>query len=372
MNDSESNRPRSFLTERLDTPTPDVAAERVHPPIKIRIPEFPTFKPLEIEDQYEVEQWVKRFPPYSDFNFVSLWSWNTSGGFELSWLNDNLVVLFNDYGSGDRFFSFLGFNQPDETAMALLDLAKQRGMIRQLRLLPAETARRLSPRPGLLLAPAPEHDDYILSTVSWSTLAGGQFRNKRNEISKLERAHAPECRLIDLGSSAVQQAIADVYGRWTVGRDRAGAGLPESTTEALAVLRVFALDRPGDLLGFGLFVGDELVAYSINERLGRGYAMGHHWKADPAYPGAYPMLLRETCRTLAREGVTFLNIQQDLGEPGLATAKRLYRPARRLHKFQLSAREHDDGRPEGEVILIGAGASHGLWGMGWNDGDHVG
>ncbi|MCC6790224.1 MAG: GNAT family N-acetyltransferase [Thermomicrobiales bacterium] len=360
------------MTDRLDLPAFHPADARDLGPVRIRIPEFPAFKALEIEDQFEVEQWVKRFPPYSDFNFVSLWSWNTSGGFELSWLNDNLVVLFNDYGTGERFFSFLGANQPDETADALLDLAKERGIVRELRLLPAETARRLTPRRGLHLAPVPEHDDYILSTVSWSTLAGGQFRNKRNEISKLERLHRPVCRQIDLGDSTVQQAVADVYGRWSVRRERAGAGLPESTAEALAVRRVFSLDRPGDLLGFGLFVDDEMVAYSINERLGRGYAMGHHWKADPAYPGAYPYLLRETCRTLAAEGVTFLNIQQDLGEPGLATAKRLYRPARRLHKFQLSVRELERDDPAGEVIVIGTGSMHGAWDWGWNDSEHVG
>jgi hypothetical protein len=245
-------------------------------------------------------------------------------------------------------------------------------MARELRLLPAETALLLSPRRGLRLAPAPEHDDYLLSTASWSTLAGGQFKNKRNEISKLERAHGPVCRLIDLGNPAVQRAIADVYGRWSVRRDRAGAGLPESTSEALAVLRIFALERPGDLLGFGLFVEDEMIAYSINERLGRGYAMGHHWKADPAFPGAYPYLLREICRTLLREGVTYLNIQQDLGEPGLATAKRLYRPARQLHKFQLTVRASEGEEPAGEAIVIGAGSSHEVWGLEWTNGEHVG
>ncbi|MGI8475489.1 MAG: hypothetical protein ACR2OO_03850 [Thermomicrobiales bacterium] len=42
-------------------------------PIRRRIPSFPSFRPLEISDQFEIEQWVKQFPPYSDFNFVSLW-----------------------------------------------------------------------------------------------------------------------------------------------------------------------------------------------------------------------------------------------------------------------------------------------------------
>lgn len=370
MHGSDPNRSLSRAPHRVDRPAHAAANVDIRHPIKIRIPTFPEFKALEIGDQFEIEQWVKGFPPYSDFNFVSLWSWNTSGEFELSWLNDNLVVLFNDYCNGERFFSFLGTNTPDDTADALLDLAGRWGIARELRLLPAETARLLSPRRGLHLRPVPEHDDYILSTAAWSTLAGGEFRNKRNEISKLERVHSPVCRQIDLGDPSVQQAIDDVYGRWLVQRER--AGLPETTSESLAVRRVFSLDRPGDLLGFGLFVDGEIVAYSINERLGRGYAMGHHWKADTAFPGAYPYLLRETCRTLVREGVMFLNIQQDLGEPGLATAKRLYRPARRLHKFQLAVDEHERDELIHDLIVVQSGSSPGAWDFGWTNGDHVG
>lgn len=309
-------------------------------PIRIRIPDFPKFKPLELSDQFEVEQWVKRFPPYSDFNFVSLWSWNTTGGIALSWLNDNLVVRFTDYGNGECFLSFLGTNEADRTAAALLEFARAQGFPPELRLLPEETARALTPNRDLALRPAPEHDDYVLSVASWSSMAGGRFRNKRNEIAKFERAHGPSVRPIDLGDPAVQRAITEVFGRWAVQRERSGRG--ETTLEALAVRRVFTLHRPGDLLGFGVFVGETLVAYSINERLGNGYAMGHHWKADPAFPGAYSLLLRESCRVFARHGVTLLNIQQDLGEPGLATAKQLYRPALRLHKYCLAA--HD--RPE--------------------------
>jgi hypothetical protein len=73
-----------------------------------------------------------------------------------------------------------------------------------------------------------------------------------------------------------------------------------------------------------------------------------------------------------REGVTFLNIQQDLGEPGLATAKRLYRPARQLHKFQLTVVTAERDDPAGDAVDADAGSLTGTWGLGWTDGDHVG
>jgi hypothetical protein len=304
-------------------------------PVKIRIPAFPNFADLAIEHQFEIEQWVKQFQPYSDFNFVSLWSWNTKGEFEVSWLGDNLVVLFNDYGTNERFFSFLGVDDVDAAAARLIELARARGMAEELRLLPEVTALAISWRSGLTVHRAPEHADYVLSTRLLSDLAGGQFRNKRNEIKRLEREHAPVCREIDLRDPVVQAAIDEIFGRWVVDRDRAGQ--QDAINESLAVRRVFSLDRPQDLLGIGCYVKDRMIGFSINERLANGYAMGHHCKAIDEFPGAYPMIIRSTSRMLAAKGFDKLNIMQDLGLPGLKTSKLRYRPLGFLHKYRLTA-----------------------------------
>lgn len=74
------------------------------------IPEFPKFKHIELIDKEEIEQITHKYPPYSDFNFVSMWSWDIKGEIRISKLNNNLVVRFTDYLSGNPFFSFLGDN----------------------------------------------------------------------------------------------------------------------------------------------------------------------------------------------------------------------------------------------------------------------
>lgn len=57
------------------------------------IPEFPEFKKLELSDEEKIEKITKKFPPYSDFNFVSMWSWNIYNTVTISQLKKNLVVL---------------------------------------------------------------------------------------------------------------------------------------------------------------------------------------------------------------------------------------------------------------------------------------
>ena len=42
------------------------------------IPNFPNFKHVEIKDKPDVEKFTHSFKPYSDFNFISLFAWDTN------------------------------------------------------------------------------------------------------------------------------------------------------------------------------------------------------------------------------------------------------------------------------------------------------
>ena len=79
------------------------------------IPTFPNFKKLEISDKKEVEEYTSNFPPYSDFNFTSLWAWDTNEKRMISKLNGNLVVQFTDYITCEPFFSFLDYSSHSNT-----------------------------------------------------------------------------------------------------------------------------------------------------------------------------------------------------------------------------------------------------------------
>ncbi|MFH1170731.1 MAG: hypothetical protein V1704_04200 [Candidatus Vogelbacteria bacterium] len=45
-----------------------------------------------------------------------MWSWDVNGEMRISELNGNLVVRFNDYLTGEPFYSFLGDNEVNEMA----------------------------------------------------------------------------------------------------------------------------------------------------------------------------------------------------------------------------------------------------------------
>jgi len=47
------------------------------------LPEFPKFKGIELSDKEDVEKITHKYPSYSDFNFVSMWSWDIKGEMQI-------------------------------------------------------------------------------------------------------------------------------------------------------------------------------------------------------------------------------------------------------------------------------------------------
>jgi uncharacterized protein len=309
---------------------------------KVRgIPRFPTFKHLELCDRQEIEELTSGYEPYSDFNFVSLWSWDTDGACQLSRLNDNLVVKLKDYGTDEVFLTFIGTQAVKETAAMLLAYAERQGIPLELRLVP-EAVLNDTLRASLAIEEDPGSFDYVLSVHEWTEMRGGRFRNKRNAVNALERRYAPEFRVLDLQSRRVQQDIIRVFLLWSDKRKRFGLG--ETRNELLAIRRIFSIPAECGLISFGVYSGDELLGFSINQLLPNHYAIGHFWKADHEFPGIYPFMLRESCRHLDGLDTHLFNIEQDLGKSGLANAKRLYRPCRLLRKYVISGRASGIGR----------------------------
>ncbi|MER3438213.1 MAG: hypothetical protein C4346_11840 [Chloroflexota bacterium] len=299
------------------------------------IPCFPEFKPLAWSDRPLVGAWVDRFPPYSDFNFLLMWCWHGYLGTELGWLHGNLVMRFADYSSGERASSLIGVNRVAEAVEALLDDAACKGLAPRLRLVPeivVAADRRLGQR--FFVAEDGANVDHILSTEAWSTLAGGKFRNKRHVIRQLRARHAVEARVVSLADPGVRAAMLRLFDEWI-----ARQPCPEAARHELhAFNRLLVLGDDPRLMCLGLEVDGVLRGFTVNELLPGGYAMGHFMKADLDLPGCSSAVLQATCQELLRRGYPYLNIMQDLGDPGIAHAKRLCRPVHGLRKYTIAPR----------------------------------
>lgn len=300
------------------------------------LPIFPEFKKLELSDRADVERVTSQYPPYSDFNFVSMWSWDIQQEMVISLLHGNLVVKFNDYVTGDPFYSFFGTNQVNDTAVQLIGLTVSQGLRPELQLIPEISA-------GLLdtsifnINPAREHFDYVYSLEELILLKGVKFQAKRGFLHRFLRLYPNyEIKKIDLSDREVQKEIFELNHIWTHNKLTSGKN-PKSSGENLALERFFLDGKEFNLIAYGLFINGQMVGFTIDELIvDSEYVISHFIKGDINVVGVYMFLMHHSCVDFFESGKKYFNYEQDLGLPGLRKAKETLRPSMYLKKYRVS------------------------------------
>lgn len=296
------------------------------------IPLFPAFKPIEASDRDEVRAFVCGFPPYSDFNFLSLFCWDTRGVHALSWHHGNLVVRFSDYVSGTPFYSFLGISSVRETADDLIALSAREGLEPALRLVPEVSifAGDSTFQEAFWVEEDTDSHDYLLDVGDFLGLKGQIYKNKRRQIASFQKSH-PGARLetLDPTEPSVRRELLAVWERWEGANETAEPCGAEQAAFARALEHAGAFN----IRIVGLRIDGKLAGFNFNEVVHDGYSMGHYGKTDRKKDGMSDLLEHESSRVMGSLGCTHVNIQQDLGLPGLRSYKRSLRPSCYLRKY---------------------------------------
>ena len=75
------------------------------------------------------------------------------------------------------------------------------------------------------------------------------------------------------------------------------------------------------------------LGFIIAEPVGRKYAVVHFAKSNPKYKEVYVFLNNSLAKHLWNMGYQYMNIEQDLGIPGLKYAKQQWNPIKYLKKY---------------------------------------
>lgn len=297
------------------------------------IPKFPKFASLSLEHKPHVEKHVSKFPPYSDFNFTSLITWSDEQT-QISILNDNLVIKFKDYITNEPFYTFLGVSKINETIKTLFVEASKNGLPLHLELIPEAAIKAY---PNLLEEFHIEEDrdnfDYIYLLEEAREFKGKKHRDKRNFINRFKKLYKSSHKIIDLSNPKIQKEILDLFYLWQKQKNRTKQQVENELT---AIKKVFQYSKNLSLICVGLYTGEKLVGFSINEVLTDGYSMNLFEKADINYQGIFPYLRHISAVYLLKLGSKFLSHEQDLGDEGLRKSKMSYNPHTFLKKYTIS------------------------------------
>lgn len=292
------------------------------------IPQFPKFKKIALRDKTELEAIIHQFDPYSDFNFVSLYSWNTDKNTALSLLNDNLVIRLKNYTGTEMTYSLLGGNKIEESLMTLI------------KWLPAESSIRLLPHTVIealtedlkqqfgILEDRDNHD-YIYELERITQLQGNDFKKKRNMVKTFKTKY-PQARFVtfQLHNPEYKKQILKLVTTWKENKDGS-----LNDDELIGLTNVFSLHK--HVYGTGILHQNTLIGFSVVEHLHNNHAMIHYEKTDHDFAGVTEHLMVETAKHLQNQGIRYLNFEQDLGVDNLRKNKTLWRPTKFLKKYSV-------------------------------------
>jgi len=177
------------------------------------IPEFPKFKPIELSDKEDIEKMTQKYPPYSDFNFVSMWSWNIHNKVLIAKCNKNLVILFSDYITGKHFLSFIGENKVTETITELLEFSKKHYNAEFLKLIPEET---INVMPETIFKSEADRDsyDYIYSVTDLANMSNWSKNSSGKRIRKFIRSN-PEYTVKQSSINEIpKEEYREIFKKW--------------------------------------------------------------------------------------------------------------------------------------------------------------
>jgi len=296
------------------------------------IPEFPQFKPFQLEDMDFIRGVLRKYQPQtSEWSFTNLFIWQSHYQFQWTSFQDWLIVLGR--GNNDDTYALQPVGPParaEVTRMLLEWLWEEKGEASaRVERADQRLVSELEGATAFLVEPLRDQFDYVYRSEDLIKLAGRKYHAKRNHINKFRRLypftyvpfrneHLKPC--LELAESWCEwrrcEEDLNLLGEW------------DAVREALNHFEAL------EILGGVILVEDQVKAFAFGELLNDQMATVHIEKADPEIQGLYAVINQQFCENCWQD-IPFVNREQDLGEPGLRKAKLSYYPDHFEEKFQI-------------------------------------
>lgn len=308
------------------------------------IPEFPSFKKIELSDKNEIEEFVSNFPPYSAFNFTNLFAWDIRNDRGISKLNGNLVILLTDYETSEPFLTFIGVNKCEETIAKLLYFANESKISPNLRFITEESIKDIKSS-DIIITEDRDNFDYIFSPNELAKFQGIKFKKHRHLARKFEKDNPSVVfELKDLTDLSVPEIVSSVLHQWEC-QKKAQNKCVDLRFEEKALYRLLDNVQNNNLILSCISVRNRIIGFSIDELLPNHSVMSHFIKADSSFKGIYEFFNQKLAQHFVTLNIELWNWQQDLNINNLRETKLGYRPVSFLKRYTVCYSEiHNDSK----------------------------
>ncbi len=286
------------------------------------------FKKLTLEDMPTVRSYFSSVRNrFSDYTIGGTFMWRGYFETEFAVLNGSLVFKVR-YIDGEIAFSCLSCVKI-EHSLAEIDkyCAKNDIAIAYCSVAANEVEVLKNHYENVRVKPERDWFDYLYNSEDLRTLRGKKYNGQRNHINRFKRQypnHAFE--------KITDENIGDVrrfYESYASAYDKDSHIAMQESKMVFEVLDNYNFYKQ---IGGALYVEGEVVGFSIGEVCGDTLFV-HIEKADTSFHGSYQMLVNNFASMFAGPEVDYINREEDVGDPGLRTAKLAYHPCCLLEKY---------------------------------------
>lgn len=286
-----------------------------------------SWKPLDLKDLNPIRQALApKNPEVSELSLTNLFIWQEFDRPKLAYFNDYVLLCLCPPNELPYLLEPLG---PPPSPSFLMELLRQVGRFSRL----PESFLSFFPPKKVIILENRDQFDYLYWREEMAGLQGKKFDGKRNLIRRFQ-ASFPDYEVKSMNQTWRKEAL-NFFLAWADQKRGGGPLSPLSfEDQARALELAFELWNVLDLIGGALISRRELKGFFIASSLNRRTALVHFHYADLRFPGAAQTLLWEACRQNL-SSFPLINLEQDLGLPGLRKAKLSYHPCRLVAKYDV-------------------------------------
>lgn len=195
-----------------------------------------------------------------------------------------------------------------------------------------------------------DYSDYLYNYQDIKNFTGKKYSGQRNHINSFKRLY-PNYKYKTIEKKDIKRLIEflKLYKKQHLNMKGVEKKEYEYTIKLIKNLNV------ASFVGGQLEVDGKIVATSVGEYLGNMLII-HIEKGLKEYKGVYPTMFNEFVKHVEKEGVDFINREDDAGDLGLRTSKTQYGPCRMGNKcyFRLKSAMGDIKKPtlKGDLITL--------------------
>ena len=177
--------------------------------------------------------------------------------------------------------------------------------------------------------------EYIYRAEVMAAFSGSALRKRRSEVNTFWHKYGQRAVITRIGPEDYADCLA--YEQKWLADNLQTHDSDTLLRDARMIERQFACFETLHLSGVILRIDGVICGFCYGTKLGDTYDVIAE-KADRAIPHSFKVLRQESARLCASDCV-FVNMEEDLGLPGLRALKTAYKPERLLRKFIAIERE---------------------------------